>query len=271
MAENSRAKDETRFWQKFDEDGNCTRCGLQWSDEEISGALSHECPPGFWTPLRTAPAPSAPVETRVSDWDKTWAAYQDFLKVYPQHRDEWATFYAGAEFGRASAPRQEGMPRYQTVCSICEKEHFVSKSYDHDFTVLERSHPPSVSPEGAMEAARRNEAFERATINVCAYIARNCGLYRKSFNAQEVKDIMVAALGSVEGTRGTEWISVKERLPEDGESAVIFVPEWQDDYLRYRVAFINYDETTPIWVANGEAVENVTYWAALPAAPTEGK
>lgn len=37
------------------------------------------------------------------------------------------------------------------------------------------------------------------------------------------------------------WIPVSERLPEDGESAIVFVPNYEDAYLRNRVAWIDYD------------------------------
>jgi hypothetical protein len=30
-----------------DEDGDCRRCGYRWDEEELSGAVEHECPPGF--------------------------------------------------------------------------------------------------------------------------------------------------------------------------------------------------------------------------------
>jgi len=39
-------------WNLRDEDGNCERCGLLWSDDELSGAVTHECPPGFWKGTR---------------------------------------------------------------------------------------------------------------------------------------------------------------------------------------------------------------------------
>lgn len=32
-----------------DSDGHCTRCGLEWEDD-----ITHECPPGFTTPLPPA-------------------------------------------------------------------------------------------------------------------------------------------------------------------------------------------------------------------------
>jgi len=67
--------------------------------------------------------------------------------------------------------------------------------------------------------------------------------------------------------RAAAWIPVSERLPKDGASALIFVPEWEDAYLRYRVAWINYDESPPVWVFNGESVEGVTAWQELPAPP----
>jgi hypothetical protein len=70
-----------------------------------------------------------------------------------------------------------------------------------------------------------------------------------------------------EGPKLSEWISVKDQLPEDGDSVLIFVPGWEDKYMRYRVAWIDYDESPPQWVNNGEIVENVTHWQPLPYPP----
>lgn len=65
----------------------------------------------------------------------------------------------------------------------------------------------------------------------------------------------------------SEWISVDERLPEDGTSALVYVPQWGEDYLRYQVAWINYDISPPEWINNGYEVDGVTHWQPLPAPP----
>ena len=66
------------------------------------------------------------------------------------------------------------------------------------------------------------------------------------------------------------WIPVSERLPEDGDSVLIFIPKWEDEYLRFRVAWIDYDDSPPNWIHYGEAVDGVTHWMRLPEAPKEG-
>ncbi|HVZ89583.1 MAG TPA: hypothetical protein VHG72_21655 [Polyangia bacterium] len=39
-----------------DEDGDCKRCGVRWSDEELKYQIAHECPPGFAeTPSKEKP------------------------------------------------------------------------------------------------------------------------------------------------------------------------------------------------------------------------
>ncbi len=34
-----------------------------------------------------------------STWEAKRAAYQDFVKMYPNYRDTWPAFYAGACYG----------------------------------------------------------------------------------------------------------------------------------------------------------------------------
>jgi hypothetical protein len=65
-----------------------------------------------------------------------------------------------------------------------------------------------------------------------------------------------------------QWIPVEERLPEDGTSALVYIPQWEDTYLRNQVAWINYDETPPTWINSGESLLGVTHWQPLPAAPS---
>jgi hypothetical protein len=41
-----------KYWNATDTDGDCSRCGIAWTEEEKAGDERHECPPGFWKPLR---------------------------------------------------------------------------------------------------------------------------------------------------------------------------------------------------------------------------
>lgn len=68
-----------------------------------------------------------------------------------------------------------------------------------------------------------------------------------------------------------QWISVTDSLPEDGASVLVYVPEWEDLYLRNQVAWINYDELPPSWVNNGESLTGVTHWQPLPAPPEKSR
>jgi hypothetical protein len=98
--------------------------------------------------------------------------------------------------------------------------------------------------------------------------------------AQEISELVVKTWGIPSNAEfaaiiskyvGDAWIPVSERLPEDGDSALIYVPGWEDKYLLYRVGWIDYDVTPPQWIENGEAVADVTHWRPLPVAPEEGK
>ena len=39
-----------------------------------------------------------------TEWDRRWAAYQEFLKKYPADKDNWRIFYAGCEAVASHAP-----------------------------------------------------------------------------------------------------------------------------------------------------------------------
>jgi hypothetical protein len=64
-----------------------------------------------------------------------------------------------------------------------------------------------------------------------------------------------------------EWISVKDRLPEDGSSVLVFIPDYPDAYLSNRVAWLDCDTTPPLWIHEGVDIDGVTHWQPLPAPP----
>lgn len=43
-----RTKVSGKNWARHDENRNCTRCGKEWTEEEINGYVYHECPSEFW-------------------------------------------------------------------------------------------------------------------------------------------------------------------------------------------------------------------------------
>jgi hypothetical protein len=63
------------------------------------------------------------------------------------------------------------------------------------------------------------------------------------------------------------WIPVEEKLPEDGATAEVFLPEGCEPYIQYQTAWIDYDENPPQWVNNGEELQGVTHWRPLPEPP----
>ena len=82
---------------------------------------------------------------------------------------------------------------------------------------------------------------------------------------------IAANSGQVKESAGqSDWIAVEERLPEDGNSALVFIPQWED-YLRYQVAWIDYDERPPSWVNHGDDLQGVTHWMPLPAPAENAK
>lgn len=66
-----------------------------------------------------------------------------------------------------------------------------------------------------------------------------------------------------------KWISVKDWLPEDRATALVFSPNRGETYLDNRIAWIDYDFLAPRWISDGEALEGVTHWMPLPAPPEE--
>ena len=69
--------------------------------------------------------------------------------------------------------------------------------------------------------------------------------------------------------RRQEWVKVSEKLPEDGTSALVYVPGATDAYLRNRVAWIDHDAAPPEWISDGDVVQSVTHWQPLPSPPEE--
>jgi hypothetical protein len=52
------------FWNATDTDGDCSWCGIAWTDEEKNGDTRHECPPGFWKNKPISPARPESAEPR---------------------------------------------------------------------------------------------------------------------------------------------------------------------------------------------------------------
>lgn len=78
--------------RRRDEDGLCTRCGLEWEDERDT-LEPHECPPGFTTPH--APFSAPPAETAPRDESQLRAFYEHLCDVL-QGIDNGAHFHQAA-------------------------------------------------------------------------------------------------------------------------------------------------------------------------------
>lgn len=83
-----------------------------------------------------------------------------------------------------------------------------------------------------------------------------------------MRDAYLAGLAA--GRKEREWVSVKERLPEDGITVMV----WHDT-LEHEFAYVDSDELFRAWydvLGNEiEAFPNITHWMPLPDVPKEEK
>ncbi len=74
--------------------------------------------PGFCgDPWHSGAAPAA----KPPNWDATWQAYQDYLKLHPEYRNTWSSFYEGAAFGARAAAE----PKEKKVNSDSKTRHCI--------------------------------------------------------------------------------------------------------------------------------------------------
>jgi hypothetical protein len=78
----------------------------------------------------------------------------------------------------------------------------------------------------------------------------------------------------------SEWISVKDQLPEDNLEVLFFSQEYDGCFVGYKYdgCFVGYKAAEGSYVdpeGNGLSVDNIqkycTHWMPLPAAPKEEK
>ena len=62
-----------------------------------------------------------------------------------------------------------------------------------------------------------------------------------------------------------KWISVEERMPEDGDDVAAII-RWNENVWEYGIAF----RCNGKWLVNGEGIVTVTHWMPLPEPPKEG-
>ena len=68
----------------------------------------------------------------------------------------------------------------------------------------------------------------------------------------------------------SEWISVKDRLPEERGSYLVFEPEFIDSELAsWSVLVARYYETDKTFNYNFQVLSNVTHWMPLPEPPED--
>jgi hypothetical protein len=69
----------------------------------------------------------------------------------------------------------------------------------------------------------------------------------------------------------SEWISVKDQLPEDNLEVLFFQPEYDGCFIGYKAAEGSYVDPE----GNGLSVDNIqkycTHWRVLPELPKEEK
>lgn len=76
------------------------------------------------------------------------------------------------------------------------------------------------------------------------------------------------AASPVERAAG-EWIPVEEGLPDDGVEVLVWLGGlgMGNDFGTKRIAWRDHDTDPPQWVSNGDAIEHITHWQPLAAAP----
>ena len=83
----------------------------------------------------------------------------------------------------------------------------------------------------------------------------------------------IYATNSTQDVQPVKWISVKDKLPDEGERVLIYAPRTQNQYyvamfytLRGEIKFtMNIYGISYCWYA-----EDVTYWMPLPKPPKDG-
>jgi hypothetical protein len=104
--------------------------------------------------------------------------------------------------------------------------------------------------------------------------------YCNRFNSKQLESItemiyeLENSIESADVQPISQWISVKDRLPNDGERVLIYVPKTQNKYyvatfytLRDEIKFaMNIYGMSYCWYAN-----DVTHWQPLPEPPKDGE
>lgn len=70
----------------------------------------------------------------------------------------------------------------------------------------------------------------------------------------------------------SEWISVKDRLPEDGVEVLACkgaLVALDGGFASRYVAWLDYDTNPPQWIISGEPTDEITHWQPLPAPPED--
>ena len=108
----------------------------------------------------------------------------------------------------------------------------------------------------------QNEKVREALIDV----------YNRCFDTTDDVDVLAEYISELEA-RIPQWISVKDRLPEDGDEVLFFVMDW--------VMKGKYCKQVPHWEAylsggsahyhKNNGIEHVTHWMPLPEPPKESE
>lgn len=92
-------------------------------------------------------------------------------------------------------------------------------------------------------------------------------------HAKKLRTAMSAALDvAMDELPYGRWISVKDRLPEDGVEVLICIGariELDEGRVCRYVGWLDCDDQPPTWIIAGEQAEGVTHWQPLPDPPEE--
>jgi len=79
------------------------------------------------------------------------------------------------------------------------------------------------------------------------------------------RELCTALEEAIKELQKKSWISVKDRLPEDGESILIFVNDSRYEPIQYDVCYYDGDDA---WLDSGYSFgSDVTHWMPLPEPP----
>lgn len=88
-----------------------------------------------------------------------------------------------------------------------------------------------------------------------------------STNQQFSKDQIILAMEEYADQFKTKWVSVEERLPEEGKNVIVFYGKYVSaGYIR-NVQYYKRPEKADKWQIEGRTSSSVTHWMPMPEPP----